>query len=170
MSFRQLDFQKIDDTGKKFALNEEYILSYIYSSGFSRNLLRFSLFVDIYYECKGEISFFHYDWRTKKSKKIEAHIGFETPFETPLEIKNLIDLLINQNKLDVKSYYSDFFLEDSNHVSFVINHKEISHNVTIGIMLKELENKNESEKIIFLLQKEFKKLQEEMYHKMLLEQ
>lgn len=170
MAYNQLDFQKIDSTGKKFALNEEYILSYIYWPGFSHNLLVFSVFIDIYYECRGHISFFHYDWRTKKTKTVESEIGFDTPLETPPEIKKLIDLLINQDQLEMKDYYSDIFLEDSSNASFVINHKGVSHNVRIETMLKELQNKTESERIIFLLEKEFKKLQEEIYNKMLLDE
>ena len=166
MSFRQLDFQRFDETGN-YALNEEYVLSYLYSDGWTERLLYFKIFIDIYYECKGQISFYN---RSKTSQKIEADIGFEAPFEIPVEIKNLIDLLVNQKELGLQNHYSDFFLEDSVHVNFVINHKEISHNVSIGILLEEVQNQNESEKLIFLLNKEFKKLREEMYNKMLLDE
>lgn len=166
MSFRPLDFKKI--VAGKYVLNEEYLLSYSYSDGWTDRLLSFSMFIDIYYEYRGEISF--YNRKRKEDQKTEIEFGFETPFETPAEIKNLTDLLLNQNEIELKFYYSDFFIEDPRTVNFVINQKGISHNVTIAIMLKELENKNESEKIIFLLQKEFEKLREEMYQKLLLDE
>ncbi|MFH6996126.1 hypothetical protein [Flavobacterium sp. FlaQc-48] len=65
MSFRQLDFQRFDEAGN-YALNEEYILSYLYSDGWTERLLKFTIFTDIYYECKGQISFYN---RNKISQK-----------------------------------------------------------------------------------------------------
>ena len=87
----------------------------------------------------------------------------------PTEIKKLVDLLMNQKELQLKKYYSDFFMEDSGGLHFVINRDGISHNSGIGIMLKKLENPNESEKLLFLLKEEFEKLREGFYNKMLLE-
>ncbi|WP_394774395.1 hypothetical protein [Flavobacterium sp.] len=107
MKFRQLDFQKFDDKGN-YALNEEYIFSCWLSDGWTDRLLSFNIFIDIYYECHGEICF--YNRQKNENPKIER----ELRFETPVEIKILIDRLISQDELQLKSHYSDFFLEDSN--------------------------------------------------------
>jgi len=161
MSFNRLEIQRPDESGY-YALDEEYLLSCIYWDGWTERLLRFEIFVDIYYECRGEIGFYT---KEKESKEIESLLGFELP----AEIKKLIDLLINQEELQLKKYYSDFFMEDPSNVHFVINRDGISHNSGIGIMLKKLENPNESEKLLFLLKEEFEKLRESIYNEMLLE-
>ncbi|MDQ6529469.1 hypothetical protein [Flavobacterium sp. LHD-85] len=161
MGFNRLEIQKPDESGY-YVLDEEYLLSCIYSDGWTERLLRFEIFVDIYYECRGEIGFYSGE---KDSKEIESLLGFELP----TEIKKLIDLLMNQKELQLKKYYSDFFMEDSSRLHFVINRDGISHNSGIGIMLKKLENPNESEKLLFLLKEEFEKLREGLYNKMLLE-
>ncbi|WP_343589764.1 hypothetical protein [Flavobacterium sp.] len=128
MGFNRLEIQKPDESGY-YVLDEEYLLSYIYSDGWTERLLRFEIFVDIYYECRGEIAFYAGE---KDSKEIESLLGFELP----TEIKKLIDLLMNQKELQLKKYYSDFFLEDSSRLHFIINRDGISHNSGIGIMLK----------------------------------
>ncbi|WP_278020339.1 hypothetical protein [Flavobacterium ginsengisoli] len=95
MGFNRLEIQKPDESGY-YVLDEEYLLSCIYSDGWTERLLRFEIFVDIYYECRGEIAFYAGE---KDSKEIESLLGFELP----TEIKKLIDLLMNQKELQLKS-------------------------------------------------------------------
>lgn len=161
MKFNPLDYQRPDATGN-FVLDEEYLFSCTYRDGWTRRLLSFRLFIDVYYECWGEIAFCI---REKESKRIEKLLKFELP----LEIKEIIDQMIDQEELDLKKYYSDFFMEDPQRVHFVINRKGISQNVGIAIMVKKLENPNESEKLLFLLQAAFDKIREDLYNEILLE-
>ncbi|MFB9077508.1 hypothetical protein ACFFLS_18590 [Flavobacterium procerum] len=161
MGFNRLEIQRFDESGY-YVLDEEFLFSCIYSDGWTERLLTFEIFVDIYYECRGEICFFANGY---EKKEIESLLGFELP----TEIKNLIGLLMNQKELQLKKYYSDWFMEDPSKVDFVINRDGISHNTRIAIMLKKLENPNESEKLLFLLNEEFEKLREDLYNKKLLE-
>ncbi|KAF2513404.1 hypothetical protein [Flavobacterium foetidum] len=94
MGFNRLEIQRPDESGW-YVLDEEYLLSYIYSDGWTERLLRFEIFVDIYYECRGEIGFFAGGY---EKKEIESLFGLELP----PEIKNLIKLLMDLEELRLK--------------------------------------------------------------------
>lgn len=166
MNFKQIDIQKFDSTGN-YVLDEEYILSYTYSDGFTDRLFNITFFIDIYFDCKITLSFY---LRNKKkndtsSQKIEKQIKSQIP----IDIKNSIASLINLNELKLKYLYADTFMEDSNHEHFVINHNMKSHNVGMGILLKKVRAENESENLFFQLHAEFEKWKEDIYKKILSE-
>jgi hypothetical protein len=166
MNFKQIDIQKFDSTGN-FILNEEYVLSYKYSDGWTERLFSIAFFVDIYYECKIDLSFYLRFINKKNTNLNTQEIERQFESEIPNEIKNLIISLINLKELKLKYLYADTFMEDSGGEHFVINHKNISHNVGIGILTKKLKPENESEELFFQLQKELEKWREEIYKKIL---
>ena len=57
MNFEVLDIRRIDDTGN-FKLNEDYILSYDHSDGWSERLLTLGIYIDLIFECKVQIRFY----------------------------------------------------------------------------------------------------------------
>jgi hypothetical protein len=94
-------------------------------------------------------------------KRERKHIKKE--MELPFELKELLKCLLKQDKIELKFNYSDFFLEDSGDEFIIINHKETSHNIILGIILKEIKPTNISEEIFFRLFNEFTKIKEELY-------
>lgn len=158
MKFNPIEIQKIDSIGN-FKLDEYYILSYLYSDGWTDRSLSASFYIDIYCNSKIELNFFK--WNTVKdfSEKFE----FQIEIETPIEIRNLILELVNQEELQLNYNYSNLFLEDSNKEHFVINKANQSHNVGIGILLNKPTPKNNSEEIFFNLHAEFKDWKERLY-------
>ncbi len=169
MNFKQIDIQKFDSTGN-YALNEEYILSYIYSdSCWNERFYNIAIFVDIYFDCKIDLSFYLKNFKKKNNTSYRQKIEKQIESQIPVEIKNSIVSLINVNELKLKYLYADIFMEDSGNEHFVINHNEKSHNVGIGILLKKVKTENESENLFFQLHKEFEKWKEDIYKKILSE-
>lgn len=162
MKFNPIEIQRIDSTGN-FKPDEYYILSYLYSDGWTERSLSANFYIDIY--CNSKIEFNFSKWNTVKEflEKFE----FQIEIETPIEIKTLILELVNQEELQLNYNYSDFFLEDSNKEHFVLNHGNQSHNVGIGILLNKPTPKNKSEEIFFNLYAEFKDWKETLYSDLL---
>ncbi|AWI26771.1 hypothetical protein [Flavobacterium pallidum] len=151
MTFKQTDVQKFDSSGN-FILAEEYVLSYLYSDGWTERLLSIGIFIDIYYASKIDLNYY------LKSERCESVIESEIP----QKIKDLIIKLRAQD-IVLKQNYADTFMEDSKREHFVINQNGKSHNCSIGILTKKIVAENESEKLLFLLQKELEKWREEIY-------
>ncbi|OOV17530.1 hypothetical protein BXU10_15705 [Flavobacterium sp. LM4] len=164
MNFKQIDIQKFDSTGN-YVLNEEYVLSYIYSDGWTERLFRIAFFIDIYFDCKIDLSFYLRNNKKKNDTSYSQKIEKQIESQIPIEIKNLIVSLINLKELKLKYLYADTFMEDSKDEHFVINHNEKSHNVGIGIFLKKVKPENESENLFFQLHTEFEKWKEDIYKK-----
>lgn len=168
MNFKQIDIQKFDSTGN-YILNEEYILSYNYSDGWTERNFNITFFIDIYFDCKIDLSFYLRDLKKRNCTHYSQKIENQIEIQIPLEIKNLIVSLMNLNELKLKHIYADTFMEDSKNEHFVINHNGKSLNVGIGILLKKVETENQSEKIFFQLHSEFEKWKEAIYKKILSE-
>lgn len=166
MKFKQIDIQKFDSTGN-YVLNEEYILSYIYSDGWTERSYRIAFFIDMYFECKIDLSFYLRNNKRNNGTSYSKQIEKQFESQIPIEIKNLTESLINLNELKLKYLYADTFMEDSGNEHFVINHNEKLHNVGIGILLKKVKPENESENLFFQLHKEFEKWKEDIYKKIL---
>ncbi|VXC15595.1 conserved hypothetical protein [Flavobacterium sp. 9AF] len=168
MKFRQIDIQKFDSTGN-YILNEEYILSYDYSDGWTERSFRIAFFIDVYFDSKIDLSFYIRNLKKKKGTSYSQKIEKQIEIQTPIEIKNLILSLIHLNELKLKHFYADSFMEDSNDEHFVINHNGKSHNIGIGILLKKIEPENESENLFFQMHTEFEKWKEDIYKTILSE-
>ncbi|MBN9338073.1 MAG: hypothetical protein J0I88_09545 [Chryseobacterium sp.] len=168
MKFKQIDIQKFDSTGN-YVLNEEYILSYGYSDGWTERSFNIAFFIDIYFDCKIDLSFCLRNLKKKNGTSYSEKIEKQIESQIPIEIKNLIVSLINLKELKLKYLYADTFMEDSENEHFVINHNEKSHNIGIGILLKKVKPENESENLFLQLHIEFKKWKEDIYKKILSE-
>ncbi|WP_428231772.1 hypothetical protein [Flavobacterium sp.] len=153
MNFALIDIRKVDSTGN-FKLNEDYILSYDHSDGWSERLLSLGIYIDLIFECKIAISF-----RKKNFEKFEKQ--FEC--EIPSEIKNIISKIINLDPLTLKKHYADTFMEDMNSQHYAINHSGKSHNIGIGTLLKRLQPENPSEELFITLIDLFEKWREVIY-------
>ncbi|OMQ08690.1 hypothetical protein [[Flexibacter] sp. ATCC 35103] len=153
MNFELIDIRKVDSTGN-FKLNEDYILSYDHSDGWSERLLSLGIYIDLIFECKIVISF--------RRKNFE---NFEKQFECeiPSEIKNIISEIINLDPLTLKKHYADTFMEDMNRQHYAINHSGKSHNIGIGTLLKRPQPENPSEELFITLIDLFEKWREVIY-------
>lgn len=168
MSFNAIEIQKIDQTGN-YHLNELYLLSYTYTDGWTERALRVAFYIDIYFNCKINSSYFIPNYKKNKktyTKRVEKQIEIKTP----IEIKNTITLLLKVDKLQLERCYADTFMENSQTEDFVINHSTISHNVAIGIQLKKKQPINKSETLFFQLHTEIEKWREAIYKKMISEE
>lgn len=156
MKFNQIDIQKLDESGY-YSLDNQYLLSYNYSDGFTERLLNVDIFVDLNYTCKIDLRFY----LPQKNISEIQHLQFESEIPTP--IKATLQLLINEPSLVLKKYYADTFMEDAKREYFVVNHDGKSHSSGIGILVNKIKFVNESERLLFLLQKQFSKWKEELY-------
>jgi hypothetical protein len=139
----------------RWVLDDCYILSYRFEEGaFSEKNLKINIYIDIYYDCNIWLS---YNDKKRERKYINKEM------QLSFELKELLKCLLKQDKIDLKYNYSDFFLEDSGDEFIIINHKETSHNINLGIILKEIKPNNISEEIFFRLFNEFTKIKEELY-------
>lgn len=167
MEFNKIDIQRFDSTGN-YALSEYYLLSYSYSdSCWTERFLLANFFIDIYYKCKIDISF--YINTNKNSKSFRQRIENQIEINIPSKIKNLLVSINQIEKLDLKRCYFDTFLEDSQREDFVINHQNTSHNIGIETLFEKVNPQNESEELFFNIYSEIKKWREEVYDKILLE-
>lgn len=124
MIFNKNDIQKLDTTGN-YILSEYYLFSYLYSdSCWTERFLQVNFFIDIYYKCKIDISF--YVNKQKKGKSHRQKIETQIDINIPSKIKNLLLSINKIEKLDLKRCYWDTFLEDSKSEDFVIKHQNIS--------------------------------------------
>lgn len=153
MNFEVLDIRRVDTTGN-FKLNEDYILSYDHSDGWSERLLSLGIYIDLIFECKVQIRFYPRN-RDQFKKQFECEI--------PPEIKNIISEIVNLDLLTLKYHYADIFMEDMSSQHYVINHSGTSHNIGIGTLLKSPQPENPSEKLFFTLIELFEKWREKIY-------
>ena len=167
MNFKQIDIQKFDSTGN-YVLNEEYILSYVYSDGWTERKLRIAFFIDVYFDCKIDLSFYLIN-NKKDGASFSQKIAKQIESQIPIGIKNLIVSLKNLNELELKYLYADTFMEDSKDEHFVINHNGKSYNIGIGILHTKVEPENESENLFFQLHTEFEKWKDDIFKKTLSE-
>lgn len=145
--------KKLDSKGF-YKLDEGYLLSYSHKDGWNDRGLNIDFFIDIYFECLIRLSFLD-----KSFKRIDLQFKIELP----MKIRDLISNMMNLDELKLKFIYADTFMEDSGEENFVINHKNISHNVCIGILNNKIVPSNISEQIFFNLHKEFEMLKKEVY-------
>ncbi|SNR82969.1 hypothetical protein [Flavobacterium sp. ov086] len=153
MNFEVLDIRRIDDTGN-FKLNEDYILSYDHSDGWSERLLSLGIYIDLIFECKVQIRFYTTNF-DKFEKQFECEI--------PSEIKNIISEIVNLDLLTLKYHYADIFMEDMSKQHYAINHSGKSHNIGIGTLLKNPQPENSSEELFVTLIALFEEWREEIY-------
>ena len=108
MKFDKIDIQKFDSTGN-YILSEYYLFSYSYSdSCWAERFLQADFFIDVYYKCKIDISF--YINRKKNNKSYKQKIETQIEINIPSKIENLLESINKIEKLSLKKCYWDTFL------------------------------------------------------------
>ncbi|OXB15973.1 hypothetical protein [Flavobacterium reichenbachii] len=155
VNFEKINIRKIDS--KNYKLNEDYIFSYDFFGHHTDNISSAGIYINLIFECKVDISF--------RKKNLET-VSRQFECEVPTEIKSKLSEILNLDYITLKHYYSHIFLEGFSTKDYVINHNGVSHNASIGTLLKKLEAENDSEKLFFDLTELIKKWQEEIYHEL----